>query len=145
MSKEVKSKQDLISYIEGVVGKEKLIAPMIEKQIHRYTLEDNKTFNDIAVCFDYVFVILKKDFIPMYGIGLLQYFWDESRQYFRKQELELEKKTEETRTIVNNQTHNIIFNIRSVPNYKRSPKKIDISKLGVDADKKDKGGSGDGR
>lgn len=113
------------------------IPETIKKQINRFSLQYGMSAKDIARCICYYQEVRNGTLDPLYGIWFVPNIKDQAADYFKKLELDQQKKATEAKKVVEYQENNIIFNIKSLQHKKRQPKQLDITDINV------KGGSND--
>lgn len=116
--KEIEEREQLIKYICRVFGIN-FPSPLILKHVKEYHENLNFSYKKIRLCLQYCYEIKKMNFELRYGIRLLEYYFDESWQYYvqlykAQQECQI-KKTEE---VV----------VQAIINNKRKPRLMDITK-----------------
>ncbi len=133
MSENQYSRKDLEDLICDVMGLT-TITPMIRNQINKCVLEYNMSFKEIARCIVWYTEVNGKQFSSIYGIGIIVSIREETEKYFKKLELDQQRKAEEAKKVVEYQGNNIIFNIKLLKHNKRKPRQLDLNDINVKGD-----------
>lgn len=122
------TKNELREIICDVLKIEKTTAT-IEGQIHRYVMELELTYKEIAQALVFFVEVEKGDVEVKYGIGIVPHSIDRARLYFQKLKKEKEKQLQSIDEA--NKIPDILLEVKQIRR-RRKLNKIDIDKIEVD-------------
>ena len=122
--------EELLNMIREELGRPD-IPPSISKQISNYCLLDDMTYKEIAQCIVYYVEVRGLKIDPIYGLSFISKIRPDAAKYFEKLRQEKIRQEREAEKVVQNQEHNIIFNIKYIDNQPRRPKLLDIGAINM--------------
>ena len=128
--------EELLNMIREELGQTN-IPPTISKQIGNYCLLDDMTYKEIAQCIVYYVEVRGLKIDPIYGLKFVSQIRPDAAKYFEKLRQEKIRQEREAEKVVQNQEHNIIFNIKYIDNQPRRPKLLDIGAINMKEDSDD--------
>jgi hypothetical protein len=127
---------DLYDFIKESFGIKEIPLTMI-RQINRFSLDYNMSAKDIARCICYFQEVRNGILDPLYGIWFVPNIREQAAEYFKKLELDQQKRATEAKKVAEYQDNNIIFNIKSLQHKRRQPKQLDITTVRIKGEDND--------
>lgn len=124
------TRADLEKYVCEVFNI-KEITPMLIRHITYLSLDKDMSFKEIARCLCWYTEVAGKQVSILYGIKNLENFRVQANEYFKKLELDQQRKIADAKRAVEYQDNNIIIHLKNFKYKKKMPKLIDISQIDV--------------